>query len=375
VGRRPLDLDWRLHGGRLEVSSPHYRLVISEEAGGCLVSLRGPAGRTDGAAEDGELLDGPGNDVVSYFDSGGLWRMGHEFLGGSYRLRALASLGRARVSARPWRGRLAVRVESELEGRPLLRELWLDGGSPLLRMRLTGSARPRRTICCRFPTRLRSRRLHMDVPGGVVERPAQKLYLPTYWAARSFAHLRDEASARGLAVFMGGPACIASSAGHLEWVALRHARGERAFGLLPVPAHPASGTDGSVQSFDFAILLTESGGYRENGLAGMAVRALREPGESGLALEEIPGSVLRLDASEARVAALKPASRGAGVVARLERLGPDPVLAHLRCRLRPIVAARRCDARERDLEPLPVSDGVVRLLLQEAITSVRLLCS
>lgn len=215
----------------------------------------------------------------------------------------------------------------------------------------------------------------MDVPGGVVERPVHKLYSPTYWAARSFAHLRDEASGRGVAVFMGGPACIASSGGHLEWVALRHARWERAFGLLPVPAHPASGSDGEVQSFDFALLLTGSGGYRENGLAEMRGRALRDPGEAGLALEEIPGSVIELDAGEARVAALKPASRGLGVVARLERLGPDPVLAHLRCRLRPIVAARRCDARERDLEPLPVREGVVRLLLQESITSVRLLCS
>jgi hypothetical protein len=164
-----------------------------------------------------------------------------------------------------------------------------------------------------------------------------------------------------------------SAQGQLEWVALRHARWERAFGCLPLPGHPASGTDGEKQIFDYGVCFTEHGGYRENQLARQAVRALGEPGEVGPALEEVPGTVVHLDAAEARVTAAKLASRGPGVIARLQRLGPDPVLAHLHCPIRPILSARRCDARERDLDALRVSGGVVRLVLDEPITTVRLL--
>jgi hypothetical protein len=115
--------------------------------------------------------------------------------------------------------------------------------TPVLRTRLEGSARRGRTITCRFPTRLASPGLTMDVPGGIVERPAHKLYRPTFWPARSFVHLRDRLSDIDLAAFLGGPAAITSDgAGALEWIALRYALRETAFHLLPILAHPASGT-------------------------------------------------------------------------------------------------------------------------------------
>ena len=84
----------------------------------------------------------------------------------------------------------------------------------------------------------------MDVPGGVVRRQARKLFDPTYWPARSFAHFRNGDS--GLAVFFGGPGCVSfNGKGSVEWVVLRNAPREVAFGFLPILAHPASGRDSS----------------------------------------------------------------------------------------------------------------------------------
>jgi hypothetical protein len=79
-----------------------------------------------------------------------------------------------------------VRIDSEFDERRFVRRLWMRKNAPVLRMRLQGSAQRGRTITCRFPTRLASPGLTMDVPGGIVERPAHKLgcILPAHRLAR-----------------------------------------------------------------------------------------------------------------------------------------------------------------------------------------------
>jgi hypothetical protein len=75
------------------------------------------------------------------------------------------------------------------------------------------------------------------------------------------------------------------------------------------------------------------------------------------------------------VAALKPASRGEGVIARLRNYAQgECVEVLLRAQGRAIRRAWLCDARERDLAELPVDDrGAARVAVERAITSVRLL--
>jgi hypothetical protein len=136
-----------LEGGELSVETDDYRVVMSAKAGGAMTSLclRG---------SQAELLSGPANDLVCYADSGGLWRMGHEYLGGSFTERLRASLLPATIRATLCGPLLEVRVDSELDGRPFVRRLWFRNGSPVVRMSVSGSAQRRRTITCRFPTTL-----------------------------------------------------------------------------------------------------------------------------------------------------------------------------------------------------------------------------
>jgi len=151
------------------VRTQHYQAQLSEAFGRCLVSLKL-------AQADEELLAGPANDLVAYKDSGGLWRMGHEYLGGVFRERTKSSKLAARIEARARGDLVEVKVHSELGGKPFVRWLWFRPNSPIIRMRLIGAAAHRRTITCRFPTTLHADRLAMDVPGGVVIRPGRKLY-------------------------------------------------------------------------------------------------------------------------------------------------------------------------------------------------------
>ena len=61
-------------GDILEISTPHYVIELAESKGGSIVRAWHPV--------TGAPLLSVSNSVVSYRDSGGLWRMGHEYAGG-----------------------------------------------------------------------------------------------------------------------------------------------------------------------------------------------------------------------------------------------------------------------------------------------------
>ena len=357
---------FKLEGGKLDVETDSYRMVLDEQQGGAITSLRL-------IATGQELLSGPANDLVSYRDSGGLWRLGHEFLGGVFAERARASSAPARIRVEAREDVLEVRVDSEFDERLFVRWLWIRKNSPVLRLHLVGSARRGRTITCRFPTRLVSSELTMDVPGGIVVRPAHKLYRPTFWPARSFAHMRSQENGIGLATFLGGPAAVSSDgAGALEWIALRYAPREVAFSFVPILAHPASGTDPHQGQLDYAVWFTPAGDARDNRLPHHVRRALRAAlfAPNHPDLDDLANSVMVVDRDDVQVTALKQAFRGDAVVVRLANFAHGAIEARLACPSRPIQSATLCDACEREISPLEVRGGQVVVPMPRALASV-----
>ncbi|HUT52994.1 MAG TPA: hypothetical protein VM658_06355 [bacterium] len=355
---------WGLSRGRLTVETSWYVIELDEAAGGGITRWLDPE---SGAAK----LAGLGNELVSYKDSGGLWRMGHEFNGGVFREKARAGASRASLSAVEEHHALRVEAESILEGARFVRRLWFTGDSPVVRMSLEGGAPRRRTICCRFRTALSPAGLCMDVPGGVVQRPLIKIYDPTFWAAASFAHLRDVASGQGLAVFLGGPASVsANGRGVVEWVGLRNAPRERAFGVLPVPSCPARGDDTSSHTLDYALWFTGSGDWRENRLLAAARRMRADFAGNGAAAQEA-GNGFTISDPEVIIGAVKRASRGQGLIVRLFRFGKSADDIRLRWGKGPILKAALCDARERDLQPLSVDRGEAVVPARTSLITVR----
>jgi alpha-mannosidase len=165
----------------------------------------------------------------------------------------------------------------------------------------------------------------------------------------------------------------ANGTGSLEWVAFRYAPRETAFGILPIPAHPAKGSDPHEGQLDYAVWFTERGDARHNRLPHHVRRALRaamfEP--SGPDLDRLANGVVVVDRSDVQVTALKPAYDGRGVIVRLSSFAAGPVQVRVSCPTQAIAGARLCDARERDLEEVAVQWGAALVPVRRSITSVR----
>jgi alpha-mannosidase len=361
-----------LDEGRLRVVTPHYVVEMDQAAGGGIVRAYLPS---DGGQD--LLGHGVSNDVVSYRDSGGLWRMGHEFRGGRFRETGRASQRPARLEVERNNGNVEVSCETKLQDETIVRRLVFDANTPVIRMRLEGRAARRHTITVLFQTTISTAELVMDQPGGVVTRPPKKLYEPTFWPLQRFVHLRDDTDGHGLALFVRWPGAVhyGPEDGELETVALRNANREMAFGFLPLPATPARGHEDRPYAFDYALWFTPGGNWRDNeiprvarGLSGSPWAPPEWP-----PLYRLAATAVTTSRSEVVVSAAKPASAGEGWIVRLYTLTEPGEPVFVRVPGRQLRAAWLCDARERDIEPLKLADGAAHLTMPGTIASVRLI--
>ncbi len=362
---------WHRHNGRVEVHTPYYHVEMDETRGGGIVSA------TDGQGH--RLLSGASADVsadlVLYRDSGGLWRMGHEFLGGRLGEVGRASDRPAGLEVQEHDGGLEVTSETTFGSLALRRLLWFRNDSPLIQLRVEGRVPEGRSLTVRFQTAISSRRLTMAQPGGVVTRPPHKFYQPTFWPVQQFVHLQDDEGGHGLALFVRLPGAITYDRdGRLEMIAVRNATGERAFGFVPFPATPAQGRERRPYGFDHALLFTTEGDWQENAIDVLARTAAKTPWRRD-GHEDLWGHTAALvttDRPDVFVTAVKPASRGEGLIVRLQAWARPAGPVTFALRGYELQAASLCDARERDLKPLELHGGTVELMMSGTLATVRL---
>lgn len=350
----PIGVDARGQSIRLE--SAHCQLTLSRADGGCLTSL---------VTADGELLAGPGFDLAVFHDEGGLWRLGHEYRGGGFEELERASQRPARVEVRQTGTHVTVSIASELGGERFLRVLELDAAAPLLRLTTRGAARTRSTVTCRFQVAVSPALLSMDTLGGEVARPRERHFSPTFWPVPSRLTLDDGRLLHAL--FEAPTAASLSPAGALEWIVARNAPRERAFGFLPVLAHPIGGTTPEVQVHHAALL-----GRAELAAARRALELHWLPERHRASAEQAHGLV-QCDRGEVTITAVRRAGAAGEVTVRLYREQPLSEPVRVWVTGRGVKAAWRCDALERPGPALAVEAGrTVVVPLTSRLTSVRL---
>ena len=363
-------LEWQRSDGLVEVHTPNYVVELAENKGGAILRAWHPVTQ--------KLLLSVSNDLVSYLDMGGLWRMGHEFWGGTFKELRRSSERSARLEVREREGCLEVSCEARLDGETIRRLLWFRSDSPAIRCRVEGRAAERRTLTVQFATGLSPSKLVMDAPGGIIVRPLQRIYNPTFWPLHNFVHLQDDASGKGVALFLAMTGAVSCQPdGRLEIVALRNAPCERAFRFFPLLGLPAVGHEESSYAFDYALLFTDAGDWRDNKIPLVARNVFDNPEDTAgrAGLRELAASVVTTNRPEVFVTAVKPASRGEGLIVRLFTLTSFGLPVDLTIPGRHLKAAFLCDARERDLEPLQVKEQSVRLTMPGTVATVRVLPS
>lgn len=358
---------WRQENGRVLIDTMHYHIELAEEAGGAIVELH---------AQDTQapLLTGISNDLISYRDSGGLWRMGLEFVGGVWKESKRASQQPVQMQVSAQDNRLEITSTVELDGERFQRRMWLEGDSPVIHCRVEGKAAAGHSVTVRLATGIRSQQLAMDTPGGMVLRPPQRIYKPTFWPLHQFVHLQED-DGRGLAILQPLPGAISYQPdGQLELVAMRNATRETAYGLLKLPANPASGHEQENYAFEYALVFTKQGDWQNNNIHLLAREISNTPWgiPHEAALQGIADSIVTTDSPEVWVTAIKPASFGEGVILRLNAMVVPESTVQVSAQHFRVTRAFLCDARERNLYPLEVQNGKVRLTMPGTLATIRL---
>ncbi len=353
-------LSWTRENDRIRIKTSHYHIELDENAGGGIVNLQSRDRRI-------ELLKGISNDLVSYRDSGGLWRMGLEFAGGIWKESMPASSQAVTMQVLGNGSDLELISTVVLDGETFRRRMWFSNNTPIIHCSVEGKAAEGHSITVRFLTDIDASKLSMDTPGGIVERPPKRIYDPTFWPLHHFAHLVDDQTGSGIAILQPMPGAISYRRdGQIELVAMRNATKEKVFGLIGIPGNPAGGHEREQYDYEFSLVFTESGDWQENcihRMAGNVPSAIQHPRVD---------SIVTVDSPDVKVSAVKPASRGDGIIIRLTapirpKTGIVVSIAHLE-----VDGASLCDARERDLEPLEVQDGRVHLIMKGTVATIRL---
>jgi hypothetical protein len=353
----PGSVRWR--GLELQIETEHHRLTFSKERGGCLTSLF-LGGR--------QQLSGLGLDLVVHADDGGLWRLGHEYSGGRFEVVDRASQRPVKIHVTESPDAVVVVLTSMLGGMAFTRTVTCRRDDPLVEVRVSGMASRRRTVTCRVEVPKAAVALEMDTIGGAIERPRERLHQPTFWPVPSRVSLLG--SVRALHVGFEAPTAVSFSPDHaLEWIVARNPVKERAYGVLPVLAHPIGGTVDEVQTHRAVLFATQSRSLSSTMLRHMQFHWVPEAARP---LERKVNGLVQCDDPSVTFSAMKRAEDGVGVILRLVREGHLPKVVRVWVPSKEIWGAFRCDAREENREPLEIEQGRVVVPLSTRLTSVRL---
>jgi hypothetical protein len=351
---------WWRDGERIHVRTAALRLTFSRDRGGCLASY---------VVEGREQLRGLGLDLLAFSDDGGLWRLGHEYRGGSFSEVDRASRRPARIKVLDIDGGVRIIVASELRGAHFTRTVTVRAGDPLLHVRVAGAPPRRTTVTCRWGVGDEDAILEMDTLGGSIERPHERLHQPTFWPVPSLVSLQG--ASQTFHVGFEAPTAVSFSPQRgLEWIVARNALKERAFGVLPVLAHPIGGTSDEPQMHDSALFSTPGHGATAELRRSMELAWLPPEVRS---LKHLAGSLVACDDPSVSFVATKRAESGCGVVVRLSSAVSDGRTVRVWLPNDTIRVASLCDACERDLGPLEVRDGRAIVPISARLTSVRLI--
>ncbi len=311
------------------------------------------------AIDNVETLAGPSMVVHDYQDTGGLWRTGNEMEGCV--LSPMPTPSDADTVQVLENGSLGVRVA--FVSQSSTREASLGAGATGLSVAIVTGAAQSTTRTVAFSLAGTGAPLRTSSAAGFAERPLQRVYTPTFWPAVAWAEYA------GTAILLRQSTGVTMSAqGAVELMAARDARSEQCDVL------GGTGSDPGTHRIEWRIERAASPAQAE-----VLAQAFDRPIDLELVTTaqaqttDLPAELSLLGVSgEGIVSALKPATRGDGIVMRVLPM-PGPVHVQLGAALVG-KAMTTVDLAERDGKDLGVAPVMVDFDQPTfgAIASVRL---
>ncbi len=359
----PASIDWHQDDDSINVRTQHYAVTIDRHHGTMTLTTQTKT-----------RLAPHSNQLISYRDSGGLWRMGLEFAGGDWQQDDCAIQQSAQVNVVTHTHGLEIISSTTINGQPFTQHLWFEADSPLLRCRVIGHTAPGHSVVMRLMSNIHADHLTMDTPGGIIQRPPTRIYNPTFWPYQRFLHIHDTTAGHGLAVIQPYPGAVSYQPdGTLELIVMRNANRETAYGFIKLPANPATGFENQAYTYDYALSFTDNGDARYNHIAQIAQKLHHHDWPQPLATQPpaLADALVHIDNPTVWVTAIKPASHGTGMIVRLMTAHPPQQPIQVRLLQHQMYQAHICDARERDIASLPIKNHCVTLTLTSTITTIR----
>lgn len=354
---------------RIQIKTEYYDIELDESLGGTITSLKSHDLKTP-------FLRGISNELISYRDSGGLWRMGFEFAGGIWKESMKASHFPVKMKVIEHNNGVETICTSKMNGEEIRHRMWFVNDSPIIYCRIEGKAAKGHSVIVRFKSGIFSKNMIMDTPGGIVTRPMKRIYDPTFWPFQHFIHLQDKNTDHGMAILQLLPGAVSYQADEqVELVAMRNATQEKIFGLIKIPGNPAEGHEYENYTYDYALMFTQKGDWRENNLHIKGHNIVKNPWSYSKEryLRNIADSIVTTGTPDVWVAAIKTASFGKGIIVRLNALTLPKSIVSLKITQFNIKKAFLCDARERDIEPLEIINGTVQFKMLGTVSTIRII--
>lgn len=340
---------------RVEVDQgPYSTLIFDRRSGGTLLTL-------DGTPDGSNLLTGPAFRLYDYVDEGGPATFGHELeepVCGFTAAGEIIPAGPVAVEVRANSQATTVAFAWEHRGMTWRRK-YRVGKAQLdpLDVELTVGVAVGHAIVARFDTRIKGD-MWMAVPGGVVKRPVEKRFSPTFWSfERWAAKIEPDVATFGI-IAPSNPAVSFGEDGRIELVLARepgNACGEPEGALRPVTlsmrvvstyAHEVNGGVATTMD-EFAQDLYEP---------LLAVRGVGLPGDIG------PGWITSISTTNSdagdfdwRIRVARFAKTAEGYVLTLEKrmLAPRRLQVEVATRFPLGTVVERLDATEGLIEVVP----------------------
>ena len=310
-------------------------------------------------------------------DSGGLWRMGNEYKGGTFKPVAAIDVETSQLGQDKKNEKL--KFYGEYQGNQVIGFLSLSPRDKKIVISSTTKLQPRTTAVMRFNMPFVVNEVLADTQTCLIKREFSGRFYPTFWPFQNLILLKPFDHSKLEEIVIVAPFGTAyylqpGDESSFGIIVARNAIQELAYGSFILPAFPARGHEVNPVTYNFEIhfRFDSDPAFNYLDLIEQAKLSTFQDNKSSLLIARALESFV-VKSIYAKVTSVKNATFGDGVILRIKNLSGRELSTELQCKTSLITQAFEVTGMERNVKELAVRQNSVLLKLQPGLNSVRII--